>query len=112
MAEFLRQGAKMLDLTCPACGNPLFKLKNSEIYCPSCEKKVIIEKQGQPTEKKQKLAQAGKDKNVSDLGLVLNQKLNDLKNRLATETDLSTIYKILKTIKLGITILNEIKQNQ
>ena len=34
MTELLRTGAVMLDLTCPICGLPLFRLKSGEIICP------------------------------------------------------------------------------
>ncbi len=34
MTELLRTGAIMLDLTCPICGLPLFRLKSGEIVCP------------------------------------------------------------------------------
>ncbi len=34
MTELLRTGAVMLDLTCPICGLPLFRLKSGEIVCP------------------------------------------------------------------------------
>lgn len=34
MTELLRAGAVMLDLTCPMCGLPLFRLKSGEIVCP------------------------------------------------------------------------------
>ena len=34
MTELLRTGAVMLDLTCPICGLPLFRLKSGEVVCP------------------------------------------------------------------------------
>jgi uncharacterized Zn finger protein (UPF0148 family) len=102
----------MLDLTCPACGNPLFKLKNSDVYCPSCEKKVIIEKKEPILEKTKKIVQKGKDRPNNDLDTVLRQKLDDLQTRLAKETDIYVVFKILKTIKLVISILKDINPNQ
>lgn len=35
MSELLRSGAVMLDLACPLCGTPLFKLRSGEIVCPT-----------------------------------------------------------------------------
>jgi UPF0148 protein len=35
MGELLRSGAVMLDLACPICNAPLFKLKSGEIVCPT-----------------------------------------------------------------------------
>ncbi|AWR97051.1 hypothetical protein DFR86_05390 [Acidianus sulfidivorans JP7] len=33
-AELLRQGATMLEESCPVCHSPLFKLKSGEVICP------------------------------------------------------------------------------
>lgn len=35
MSELLRSGAVMLDLACPLCSAPLFKLRSGEIVCPT-----------------------------------------------------------------------------
>ncbi len=43
MAKALREGAKMLDLACPVCNNPICQVKSGEKVCVSCERKVIIE---------------------------------------------------------------------
>lgn len=34
MSELLRSGAVMLDIACPLCSTPLFKLRSGEIICP------------------------------------------------------------------------------
>lgn len=41
-AELLRQGATMLDMSCPLCHMPLFKLKNGDIVCPNHGKVYIV----------------------------------------------------------------------
>jgi uncharacterized Zn finger protein (UPF0148 family) len=43
MAKALREGAKMLDLACPVCNNPIFQVKSGEKVCVSCERKVLFE---------------------------------------------------------------------
>lgn len=35
MSELLRSGAVMLDLACPLCSAPLFRLRSGEIVCPT-----------------------------------------------------------------------------
>ncbi len=35
MSELLRSGAVMLDMACPLCSAPLFRLKSGEIVCPT-----------------------------------------------------------------------------
>ena len=47
MADLLRQGATLTDLTCPVCGSPLFRLKDRTLWCAKDEKKVIIVKEGE-----------------------------------------------------------------
>jgi len=34
MSELLRSGAVMLDIACPLCGTPLFRLRSGEVVCP------------------------------------------------------------------------------
>ncbi len=41
-AELLRQGATMLDIACPICYMPLFKLKNGDVVCPTHGKIYIV----------------------------------------------------------------------
>lgn len=48
MAELLKNGARMLDKTCPQCDSPLFQLKSGEIRCAKCDKRVIIVGEHEP----------------------------------------------------------------
>lgn len=41
-AELLRQGATMLDMACPICNMPLFRLKNGDVVCPIHGKVYIV----------------------------------------------------------------------
>jgi UPF0148 protein len=47
MADLLRQGATLTELACPVCASPLFRLKNGDLWCGKCEKKVVVVKQGE-----------------------------------------------------------------
>jgi UPF0148 protein len=47
MADLLRQGSTLTDLACPVCASPLFRLKNGDLWCGKCEKKVIVVKEGE-----------------------------------------------------------------
>jgi UPF0148 protein len=51
MADLLRQGSTLTELACPACSSPLFRLKNGDMWCEKCEKKVIVVRQGEETSK-------------------------------------------------------------
>lgn len=43
MAKYLREGARMLDLACPECNNPIFQMKTGEKICVVCERPVLLE---------------------------------------------------------------------
>nr|MDO8085748.1 Sjogren's syndrome/scleroderma autoantigen 1 family protein [Candidatus Sigynarchaeum springense] len=43
MAKALREGARMLDLACPVCNNPIFQVRSGEKMCVACERRVLIE---------------------------------------------------------------------
>jgi len=46
MADLLRSGATMLSEACPKCNAPLFKLPSGEVYCATCNQKVVIVPEG------------------------------------------------------------------
>jgi len=48
MADLLRQGAALTEYACPACSSPIFKLRSGDLWCASCQKRVIIVKEGEP----------------------------------------------------------------
>ena len=47
MADLLRQGATLTEHSCPACSSPLFKLESGDLWCVSCQKRVIIVREGE-----------------------------------------------------------------
>ncbi len=50
MADLLKQGATLSELSCPACASPLFRLKSGELWCAKCQKRVIVIKEGETPE--------------------------------------------------------------
>ena len=42
MADLLRSGNTMLNMACPVCNNPIFRNKNGTIFCPTCDRNVLI----------------------------------------------------------------------
>ena len=89
MADLLRQGATLTDLSCPACASPLFRLKDGTIWCANDEKKVVIVKEGEeePTQSK---TNTGYDK----LEAVLLMKIQDLENKIAKTDDADGLQKL------------------
>jgi len=47
MADLLKQGATLTEHSCPACFSPLFKLRSGDLWCASCQKRVIIVREGE-----------------------------------------------------------------
>ena len=42
MADLLRSGNTMLNMACPVCNNPLFRNKEGNTFCPTCNRNVVI----------------------------------------------------------------------
>ena len=42
MADLLKSGHTMLNLACPECNNPIFRNKSGDIFCPICNRNVLI----------------------------------------------------------------------
>jgi UPF0148 protein len=100
MAEMLRQGAKMLSMSCPECGTPLFQLKTGEIFCPHEKREVKIMKEGESAEKM---------KQDATLEQTLQSKLNLLQQRLEASIDPSEIRELTQTITVLLDALNRLK---
>ena len=79
MANLLRQGAILTDLACPACCSPLFRLKNGELWCEKCQKKVIVVKQGEEETK------AASSLAMENLEATLLAKIETIQNKIANE---------------------------
>lgn len=90
-AELLLKGAKMLNLNCPICQNPILKMRNEEMYCVKCNKSVIFDNGG-----KSMVSQNVKDSSLQDR---INKKIDGLLLRLESEEDPSEIAKISEAIK-------------
>ena len=91
MANMLRRGASLLSQSCPQCGAPLFKIKD-DIYCPTCEKKVVIVKEGE------EVPSVIGSLMVSDLANVLYDKLRETVEYIKNETDLDRLQELLRIV--------------
>ena len=108
MGDLLLKGATMLDKYCPECKNILFKLVNKDIYCPSCEKKIIIIEDNENSTKREHLKNRETEiKNFSKMNIenVLIGKLDFLIKKLESTEDLFIIEKIIINIEKLLYIL-------
>jgi UPF0148 protein len=88
MAELLRQGATLTDLSCPVCASPLFRLKDGTLWCAKDEKKVIVVKEGEEPEKK-----AG-NAVYTKLEATLLAKVEDIQNKIQQTENVEELQKL------------------
>jgi len=79
MADLLRAGATMLSYNCPVCSSPLFRIKG-EVWCPNCNKRVIIASQGGQ-------AQMTSQPLLAETEKIILQKIQETIQRIAQEQD-------------------------
>jgi UPF0148 protein len=100
MAGMLRKGAKMLSMSCPECGTPLFQLKTGEIFCPHENREVKIVKEGETPETLRQEA---------TLEQTVQAKLPLLQTRLEASTDPSEIRELALTINTLLDTLSRLR---
>jgi len=103
MADLLRQGATLTDLSCPACASPLFRLKDGTLWCGRCEKKVIVVKEGEETEK---ASNAAYDK----LEATLLAKVQDIQNKIQNTENVEELQKLSTALSELLSSLEKIQK--
>jgi UPF0148 protein len=103
MAELLRQGATLTDLSCPACASPLFRLKDGPLWCAKDEKKVIVVKEGEEPEK---AGNAAYDR----LEATLMAKVEDLQNKIQQTEDVEELQKLSAALSELLSNLEKIQK--
>lgn len=110
MADLLRSGYTMLNLACPACNNPLFRYKNTGMFCPICNKKVIIQKKEQLHSSSHTVKKEDKDEikylkkdlkviiNSNSLKEILEEKIEFISCKLNGETQIDLIERYIKIL--------------
>jgi len=92
MVNLLKQGATLTELACPACATPLFKLKNGQLYCAQCEKRVIVMKEGETP------AELTSSTMISNLEATLLSKIEEMEKRIREEKDVEQLQKLSDTL--------------
>ncbi|MHA1230180.1 MAG: Sjogren's syndrome/scleroderma autoantigen 1 family protein [Candidatus Helarchaeota archaeon] len=103
MAQLLKDGNTMLDISCPQCKSPLFRLKNNDIFCAKCQKKVVILKD------QQQLDSMNKATLLSELDDILYTKIVTLTNLLRQVDDLDEQNSIIKLIYNYLLTIEKLK---
>ena len=92
MADLLKQGAALTKYACPACSSPIFKLQNGDLWCASCQKRVIIVREGEPE------PEASKAPAFSSLESTILEKIQAIEKQLAEETDAEKLQSLGATL--------------
>ncbi len=88
MADLLRSGATMIDLACPACASPLFKLKSGEIWCAQCQKRVVVVKEEEEVEETKSLVALGAVEST------LLGKIQEINEKIQGEKDIEELRRL------------------
>jgi len=104
MANLLKQGAALTDLSCPACASPLFKMKDQRLWCAKCQKRVIVVKEGEsPTEATRPLL-------LSALESTLLTKIQEIEKRIKDEKDPEQLQKLTTILSNLLEDLNKTRK--
>ncbi|MEM2609854.1 MAG: Sjogren's syndrome/scleroderma autoantigen 1 family protein [Candidatus Bathyarchaeia archaeon] len=92
MADLLRQGSTMTELACPVCASPIFKLKNGDLWCAKCEKKVIVVREDA------ELAKITSALSLETLEATLLAKIQEIQEKMQRETNVEELQKLGSTL--------------
>ncbi len=104
MAELLKQGATLTELSCPVCASPLFKLRSGDLWCVKDQKRVIIVKEGQTSE------EATRPVMLDSLETTVLNKIQEVEKKLKEETDPAQIEKLTTTLTSLLENLEKIRK--
>lgn len=104
MSLLLREGHTLLSNACPQCNSPLFKMKSGEIYCVTCDKKVIIVKD------ETQIDTIMQNKILDDLSKVINIKIKEIAQEIDSERDIDNLYKMTRLAISYLESLEKLKE--
>ena len=104
MADLLRQGATLTDLSCPVCSSPLFRLQDGTLWCAKDEKKVVIVKEGEEQ------AQASTGTAYDKLESSLLGKIVDLQGKIEKTEDATELQKLTEALSKLLDSLDKVQK--
>jgi UPF0148 protein len=103
MADLLRQGATLTDLSCPACGSPLFRLKDGTLWCAKDEKKVIVVREGEELK-------AGRNEAYEKLEATLLSKVQQIQGKIQSTENVEELQKLSAALSELLSNLEKVKK--
>jgi len=104
MADLLRQGATLTDLSCPVCSSPLFRLQDGTLWCARDEKKVVVVKEGE------ELAQPSKGTAYDKLESSLLSKIEDVQGKIEKTEDATELQKLSEALSQLLDSLEKVQK--
>jgi uncharacterized Zn finger protein (UPF0148 family) len=104
MADLLRQGSTLTDLSCPACASPLFRLRDGSLWCEQDQKKVIIVKEGEEPPK------PSTNTTYDKLEATLLAKVQYIQDKIEKTENIEEIEKLTAALSELLSSLEKIKQ--
>ena len=104
MANLLRQGSTLTEYSCPVCSSPLFKLRSGDLWCASCQKRVIIVKEGEPE------PVSTKPMFFSNLESTIMAKIQEVEKELREEKDAEKLQNLGTTLSTLLKNLEKIRK--
>jgi UPF0148 protein len=108
MAELLRQGATLTDLSCPACASPLFRLKDGTLWCARDQKKVVVVKEGEEPPKP--TAPAPSNTAYTKLEATLMAKIADIEGKIEKTEDVDELQKLTVALSELLNSVEKVKK--
>ena len=103
MANMLRQGSALTDLSCPVCASPLLRLKDGTLWCAKDEKKVIVVKDGEEPEKASSMV-------YDRLEATLLAKVEDIQSKIQQTENVEELQKLSTALSELLDNLEKIKK--
>jgi UPF0148 protein len=104
MADLLRSGATLTDLACPACSSPLFRLKNGDLWCAQCQKKVVVVREGEQIEEIERSATLGPVEST------LLAKIEEIDKKIQSENDIDELQRLNVVMAMLLENLERVKK--
>jgi UPF0148 protein len=104
MADLLRSGATLTDLSCPVCASPLFRLKSGELWCAQCQKKVVVVREEEEAREIETLSA------LSQAESTLLMKIWEINERLRVEDNLDEIERLSAAMSTLLENLERIRR--
>jgi uncharacterized Zn finger protein (UPF0148 family) len=113
MADLLKSGHKMLNLSCPICNNPIFQKKNGTAFCSICNRDVVLvdnHKKRENEENKPISIDNTKIEDIKNIILpILLDKFQLIAQKLEKESQLSVISEYLEITSKLLSVVEKFK---